>query len=1022
MIKKAFRQTVLVRALAAAFGTAALTVGVTGPVYAQSNTVGTVYGTVPSAAGTTVAIENTGTGIRRTATPDASGRFQFTSVPPGTYKVSLVKDGAASNVQTIQVLAGQGSEVMFGVQAVETLRVVAQRTTIDVSNATNGTTFTAKELEKLPIQPNLASIIQLAPNTTNADPRYSGGASFGGSGPSENAYYINGFPVTNPLTQLGSSELPFGAIGQAQILTGGFGAEFGRSIGGVVNITTKSGTNEWEAGGMVSFVPNTLRSKPKDIYFPNTGANPGTDGQLYLRRQDNKNQEVKYGAYVGGPIIQDKLFMFLSVEQTRVNSQRVAGTTQSASLGLNGFEVDADFNSRYMGKFDWNLTNDHRFEVTLIGDKPTRDTKLYGYNYATRQVGTTQNVSAHYTNDSIHGNTNGDGADVQIYKYTGNLTDKLTVTALYGQSKAKHINLYDGYDINSILPQVTVATATARAPGITYNNAQPLTGNILGPGSQDEVKSSRFDLEYALGNHTIRAGVDDNKLKSTNAGEFLAGGAAISYRFTATPTKPISLTGQPTVVASGGGLGTQGYYGRYRIFTDITNAYSDQSAQYIEDRWQVTKNLLIIPGLRAEQYENRNGDNEVFLKIKNQYNPRLSAIWDMNGDSSTKIFGSAGRYSIQIPTHIAVRGASRSTFTDQYFTYTGVDPVTGLPIGRVNITPPLSGNNEFGQAKDPNSVSAQNLKPSYQDEITLGFEKAFNKSYNYGLKGTYRKLRSTIDDFCDERPFDAYAARNKIDTSNWGGFGCASINPGEGNTFLINFNGGPRGPYTSVYLSAADIGFPEKAERTYKAVDFFVEHPLRDGWYGKINYTWSRAYGNTEGQTLSDVAQTDVAATQTWDFPEIMIGAKGKLPSDRTHQIKAYGYYQLAPEWGLGGNFLAASGRPKNCLGAAPAGLYDPGYGSSFHYCNGVLSPRGTAGNLPWDVRLDANVAYSPAAVKGLMLKMDVYNLFNKQTAQAVDEQYNVGGTGTGISPTYGRVISYTAPRVFRFTATYIFK
>jgi len=613
------------------------------------------------------------------------------------------------------------------------------------------------------------------------------------------------------------------------------------------------------------------------------------------------------------------------------------------------------------------------------------------------------------------------------------------MTALYGQSKAKHINQFAGYDINSSQPQLTFLTPTARAPGIVYPQVQPLTGNILPPGAEDDVKSARFDLEYVWGKHTLRAGIDDNKLKSKNAGEFLAGKSLISFRFAANPNALINTGFGSFSPASAGGLGTLGFYGREQVFDDRTNAESNQKAQYIEDRFQVTKNLLVTAGLRAEQYENVNGDGQVFLKIKNQYNPRLAAAWDMNGDASMKIFGSLGRYSIQIPTHLAVRGASRSLFTRQFFTYTGID-ANGNPIGRVNFggVPPFSANNEYGQAKDVNTVSAQDLKPSYQDEITLGFERMFNPSVNYGVKATYRTLKQTIDDFCDQTPFDVYAARHGIDTTNWGGFGCASFNPGKANTFKVNYSGIP-GQYTNVNLSEADLGFPEKPHRVYKALDFFVEHPLRDGWYGRINYTLSRSTGNTEGQTLSDVAQTDVAATQTWDFPGLMVGANGKLPGDRTHQIKAFGYWQFAQEWGVGGNFLAASGRPKNCLGNYDqfvpelANYYDLGYGSSFHACDGKFSPRGTAGNLPWDVRLDANLVYQPASIKGISFKMDIFNLFNRQTIQAIDEVHDVANTtrpldaaGNPIgffpeSNTYGRTISYTAPISVKFTVEYRF-
>jgi hypothetical protein len=191
------------------------------------------------------------------------------------------------------VQVGQGVNASFTAAAMQSVQVTGRRSRIDISNTNSGATFTAKELAKLPITPSVASIIQLAPNTTRGDSRYGDGnaPSFGGSAASENAFYINSFPVTNVLFQVGSSELPFGSIAQAQILTGGFGAEFGRSTGGVVNIQTKSGTNTWEIGGSVSYEPNSLRSKQKNLYYPNTGVKKtdGTlyDGSLYLWNQDN---------------------------------------------------------------------------------------------------------------------------------------------------------------------------------------------------------------------------------------------------------------------------------------------------------------------------------------------------------------------------------------------------------------------------------------------------------------------------------------------------------------------------------------------------------------------------------------------------------------------------------------------------------------------------------------------------------------------------------------------------------------
>lgn len=1016
-----------------AFGVVAVTGGVSTTAFAQSNTTGSIFGELPVGAGTSVVIENLGTRAKRTLTPDASGRFQATSLPPGQYKVQLMKGTTVVGTSEVEVLIGQGAEVQFASGAdLASVQVVGRRQAIDVSSSNNGASFTAKQLEQLPIDKNVAAIIQLAPNTTRGDYRYNGAASFGGGAASENSYYINGFPVTNPLNQLGTSQLPFGAIAQAQVLTGGFGAEFGRSIGGVVNITTKSGTNEWEGGVSYSITPNSLRSTPTDIYYGVTGdpANASTDGTLYRRRSQNTSQSSTTGATLGGPIIKDKLFMFLALESIKTNSGQVNLPTSSIAtgdVGKWGWSDRKDTSDRYLGKFDWNLTDNHHLELTLIGDQSKRHETLSGYDYTTGVHNGVTGFTADYKNEN--GNTPV-GMDDKILKYTGNLTDDLTVTALYGRATTPHAQTLVGGGGAGSLFTVSLVTPTAAAPGLTYNNPQPLTGNQVPDNSEDQVVSKRIDLEWHLGKNTIRAGVDNNNLLSYGAGDFFPGGGAYTYRFTSAPTTflPCSVSLGCKTTASGGGLGTSGYYARERIFQDVTNAFSDQQAQYIEDRFQFTKDLLVSVGLRNESFQNKNNLGETFLQQDNVLSPRFGAAWDVNGDSSLKVFGSAGRYSVQIPTHLAVRGAGPSTYWQQFFTYTGVGP-DGAPIGRVNISSKYSPDGETGAPKDPNVLAATNLKPNQQDELTIGFEKAFSPTLNFGAKFTYRKLLATIDDFCDQTPFDTYAAAHGIDESNYGGFNCASINPGLTNNFLVDYSGTGKN-YTKVSLTAMDMGFdpsqvgqPGPAKRTYTAIDLFAEHPLKNGWYGKVNYTWSRNVGNTEGQTLSDIGQSDVAATQAWDFGNLMEYAYGNLPNDRTHQVKAYGYYQLGSEWTVGANMLMASGRPRSCIGAYP----DPtaavqGYGSATHYCNGVPSPRGSIGNLPWDHRLDMNFVYKPEKVKGLALKVDVFNLFNKQHIEAFEETFNTGGYGSPILSTYGRVLSYSDPRTVRLSAEYTYK
>ena len=1016
-----FRKTILAHALTVAFMGAALTVGVATPAMAQSNASGTIFGDA-GAAGAAVVVRNVDTNLTRRVTAEANGRYQLTALPIGRYKVEVLQGDKVLNTTEVDVTAGQGAEASFG--KVQSVRVTGTRSRIDVSSTNNGANFTAKELSRLPIAPSLDAIIQLAPNTTRPDYRYLG-SSFGGSGPSENSYYINGFPVTNALTGLGSSELPFGAIGQAQILTGGFGAEFGRSIGGVVNVITKSGTNSWEAGVMASITPRALRGHYEDIYYAKTGAptNTATDSTIYQRRKQNERQDHREGAYVGGPIIKDKLFMFVALEQNVSDQDRVARVSSETAnaLGKWGWGEIKDKATRGLAKVDWNLTDAHRLEFTHIYDKAERDAYYYGYDYATGQHGSVVNSGEHYVNDPA--NNTGVGSRTNLIKYVGNITEKLTVTAVGGKLTSPHSNTYDGYDVYSpasAIPQVSSAPAT-RAPGLVYTTNQPIAGNILPQGSYDTVKSFRLDLEYKMGKHTIRFGGDKNKLDSV-AGFFRAGGSTYTFQRQSNPTVAAPLVGSgPTPIAIGtvgtSPLAAQGYWVSQTIFNSGTKIASEQTAQYIEDKWQVTPNLLISLGLRDEQYRNINSEGDAFLDMDKQYAPRLGVSWDVRGDSTLKVYATAGRYYLQVPTSISVRAPSRSINTTQAFTYTGLD-ANGAPTGLVPLAAPFSANNEYNLPKDAKSLAAVGLKPNYQDEMTLGFDMAYSPTLNLGMKATYRTLRQTLDDNCDPRIFTRWLAANPaVNATKFRAPGCKFINPGVANDFLIDFQDADPllagKVYTPVHLTKEMIGLP-KAERNYTAVDLFAEHPMRNGWYGKVNYTWSRSKGNTEGQSRSDNGQNNPGATTTWDRAELAEHANGLLPNDRTHQIKGFGFYQLSPEFTVGGNFLLASGRPLSCIGNHPT---DTAYQSNYFYCNGVAVERGSKGRLPMDRRLDLNFSYMPAMVKGLGLKVDVFNFFGQQTIQALNETYN-SGTGV-VNAGYGRVASYADPRSVRLTAEY---
>jgi hypothetical protein len=92
------------------------------------------------------------------------------------------------------------------------------------------------------------------------------------------------------------------------------------------------------------------------------------------------------------------------------------------------------------------------------------------------------------------------------------------------------------------------------------------------------------------------------------------------------------------------------------------------------------------------------------------------------------------------------------------------------------------------------------------------------------------------------------------------------------------------------------------------------------------------------------------------------------------------------------------------------------GYGSAYFFCNGQPSPRGSKGELSPEFTSDLNFIYTPTFLSGLKLKADIFNVFNRQVAEVIEERYN---TGTGLRSTYGAVQSYSAPRSVKLTIAY---
>ncbi|MDQ0009421.1 outer membrane receptor for ferrienterochelin and colicin [Luteibacter jiangsuensis] len=971
--------------------------------FAQSTT-GAISGQVGDAQGATVVVQG-GNGLTREVTVDAKGRYSASQLPLGTYTVTLRRNGVdVDSRKDVGLRVGASTDVSFVASAanLEGVSVSASRLPdIDVTSVDSRSVITADQLAKLPLTRNADEIARLAPGVVSNSGGFKGPTgsslnSFGGSAASENAYYINGYNVTDPQRGMGGISLPYGAVDQQEVYTGGYSAQYGRSDGGVINQVGKRGSNEWHFGGQVLWEPAFARAGSANTYYTNGLPASPVAGDLYQPNREDRSWVTTVSSYVGGPLIKDKLFFFLAGE-----FERQEGSTHN-NVDDTSPDVQYRYGSpRWYGKLDWNITDSHILEVTSASSKRETQGTIYDYDYsALRRGGRIGSDDDTKT-----------GGDVWSAKYTGYITDDLTVSALYGKMKLDQYDQPGSYNGDLTYVNGLTNQNPALNGGSPFGNNQTVQ-TLTDSGRGTRSTNTRFDVTYVLGDHTISAGIDNQVTRALDQGSQASGDGYYWTYGKADPNTPIS-TGLGVPATGGIVNGEQGYYVVRHVVSSLASVRASQKAQYIEDKWQVDDRWLLSLGLRNDQFENYNRDGDAYVtQHRPQWAPRLGFSWDVNGDASFKVYGNAGRYYLGLPLNPGLNAAGASLSTSQYFTYGGID-AQGLPTGLTAFSQPVSSNNYYGVLPDPRTVTASNLKSEYQDEFILGFTKTLGHDWVYGAKATQRILRSAIDDYCDTDRIVAKAAALGYDVTTTNS--CYLFNPGRANTFNVIDTSGN---LVAVPLSNSELGF-QSLKRRYYSLEGFLEHPFDGRWYGKVDYVFSRSYGNTEGQLRSDLQQTAASTSEDWDNSYIMENTNGPTNNDHTHQLKLFGYYQLTPEWLVSANLSLTSGSPKICLGYYGPDFSDPGkYGGSYHYCDGVASPPGKQGRLPWIRQLDLGTTYRPAFADGkLSFTASVFNVFNEQRPL---NRYPYSQTDPGVpDPQYGQAVVRQVPRYVRLGVSY---
>jgi hypothetical protein len=500
-INKNFKRSLSALAISTAMAITAPT------VLAASNTSGSIYGQAKT--GATVTFKNQATGLSRKVIVGADGRFNFKDVPTGRYTVTS-SNGIS---REILVTLGTGSSVLFD-QSTEIIQVFGSKIrAIDTSSVESTMVFSQEQIELLPIGRDSTAIALLTPGTVPGDDDFGNLPSFGGSSVGENGFYINGFDVTSLRTLLSFAELPFDAIGQTQVKTGGYGAEFGRSLGGITNVITKKGTNEWQFGGAVYYTPDSLRESGID-----TVDRTPSDEIVYAGyNSDNYRNSLNYNFSAGGPLIEDALFIYANVEfQNDERDYYKRDTSNNRSIT----------NPNGIVTLDWYITDNHILSGTYIQNETKIDRTYYANPADQFYTGQQGNETSSYTEEN--------GGDIFIINYNGHITDNLSLSLMYGELENKEENKTPrNPDPEAALCALAYDTFgvsfSARKNIGCFNPSQTEIGALDADSDRDERKSYKIDLDYTLGDHNIRAGYNNEEYTSFTIGSSYTGSNYYRY-------------------------------------------------------------------------------------------------------------------------------------------------------------------------------------------------------------------------------------------------------------------------------------------------------------------------------------------------------------------------------------------------------------------------------------------------------------------------------------------------------------
>jgi hypothetical protein len=850
----------------------------------------------------------------------------------------------------------------------EAVTITGQVAQIDVKSTAKGMTLTKEVFQSLPKGRNFDSLIAAIPGVVQED-RLLGGTSVDGASGDENMYYVDGVNTNNLVNGISAQSVNLDFVDEVQIKSSGYYAEFGGSLGGVINVISRSGGNEFH-GEVIGYENSSkLQTKNRDILDTAWLNTSGPNAVFYYPfdqyiGKDTWNR-IEGGFNLGGPVLKDKLWFFGSFMPSYITRDRVL------DYGLQGSDLVRTITrteTLYNGMFKLTTQIAKNLRATAgfvnnsrryVGDSDIDENLPAAFSASSTSL---YNSGFTYPNMSLNGSIDWSTGKNLMMSVRGGWfkTDQTNPALPVGNTDPRYIfNVEQPYNYiastNTMFPEIPLALQHV---GFWSNKSA-----VENSGDLKELRERvniNYDATYfaqLAGEHSFKAGF-----------QFIRQGQNINNNRSTGPT--VRLAWDMDLEISGVNYG-RGKYGWYAVRGndatgpngDVYDVYANNYALYLQDSWTIGSKLTINLGVRTENeylpgYSANPEDPQKAISFpwSKKISPRAGFIYDVNGDSSFKVFGSFGIFQDMMKLDIAANAFGGFKWKSAYYT---LDDYDYTKIG-VNGNYPGTFIRTYDYRPASFSTVDPNIKPFSQREISLGIEKKLSENITGSVRLVSKSVLNAIED----------TAVWENTASGWTEV-YYQTNPGS--QFLKD-----------VYDHLIAIGemtpgtpYMPKAKREYLAANLAVEKRFSDSWMGGASYTLSRLSGNYSGLYSSDEIRNSPNGERDFDLWYLMYDKSlklidGALPSDRPHVFKVYGSYAFPFGLTVGGIFNAMSGTPVTEDWILDAGGYFP-----FN--------RGNMGRTPFLTFANVYAEYNLKLGKNtLQFSVNVDNVYDTKTARGI--------------------------------------